>query len=114
RHASKDGELDSPLVSSHAGTSSLGALRRRATMGGGPATWRPAWSRAAALRAVRATIVMPGLFALTFKVFGSLQMALFAGFGSFATLVLVGFTGTARDKLRAHVGLAVAGSVLLM
>src|SRR5438309_1075346 len=72
------------------------------------------WSRAAALRAARATIVMPGLFALSFKVFGNLQMALFAGFGSFATLVLVNFAGTARDKLVAHTGLAVTGSLLLV
>jgi uncharacterized membrane protein YccC len=56
---------------------------------------------------------MPGLFALTLEGFGNLQMALFAGFGSFATLVLVSFAGTARDKLLAHLGLAVAGSVLL-
>ena len=78
------------------------------------ARWHPAWSRAAALRAVRTTIVMPGLFALTFRGFGNLQMALFAGFGSFATLVLVSFEGTPRDKLLAHLNLAVAGSVLLV
>jgi hypothetical protein len=78
------------------------------------AGWRPAWSRAAALRALRTTIVMPGLFALTFKGFGNLQMALFAGFGSFATLVLVSFEGTPRDKLLAHLNLATAGSVLLV
>jgi uncharacterized membrane protein YccC len=81
--------------------------------GWSPAAWRPAVSRAAALRALRTTIVMPGLFALTFKGLGNLQMALFAGFGSFATLVLVTFAGTPRDKLLAHVHLAVAGSVLL-
>jgi uncharacterized membrane protein YccC len=54
---------------------------------------------------------MPGLFALTFVVVGNLQMGLFAAFGSFATLVLTGFGGTKRDKLQAHLGLAVAGSV---
>ena len=57
---------------------------------------------------------MPTLFALSFKAFGNLQMALFAGFGSFATLVLVTFAGTWQDKLRAHAGLAVTGSVLLI
>jgi uncharacterized membrane protein YccC len=57
---------------------------------------------------------MPALFALTFKGFGNLQMALFAAFGSFATLVLVGFAGTRRDKLLAHFGLAFGGSVLLV
>jgi uncharacterized membrane protein YccC len=76
--------------------------------------WHPALVRAAALRAIRATIVMPGLFALTFKGFGNLQMALFAGFGSFATLVLVSFAGTRRDKLLAHLRLALVGSVLLI
>jgi hypothetical protein len=33
-------------------------------------------------------------------------MALFAGFGSFATLVMITFAGTWRDKLTAHAGLA--------
>jgi hypothetical protein len=68
----------------------------------------------AAMRAVRATIVVPALFALTYKGLGNLQMALFAAFGGFATLVLAGFGGTRADKLVAHVGLAVAGSVLLI
>jgi hypothetical protein len=58
--------------------------------------------------------VIPALFALTFKGFGNLQMGLFAAFGSFATLVLVGFAGTRRDKLLAHLALALAGSVLLV
>jgi hypothetical protein len=40
--------------------------------------WWPAWSRAAALRAVRAVLVIPPLFALTFEGFGNLQMTLFA------------------------------------
>jgi uncharacterized membrane protein YccC len=57
---------------------------------------------------------MPALFALTFKGFGNLQMALFAAFGSFATLVLVSFAGSAKDKLLAHLALAVAGSVLIV
>jgi uncharacterized membrane protein YccC len=65
------------------------------------------------MRAVRATIVVPGLFAFTDRVIGNLQMATFAAFGGFATLVLASFAGTRRDKLLAHVALAVAGSVLL-
>jgi uncharacterized membrane protein YccC len=65
------------------------------------------------MRAVRATIVMPTLFALTYQVIGNLQMATFAAFGSFATLVLASFGGTRRDKAIAHLGLAVAGSVVL-
>jgi uncharacterized membrane protein YccC len=72
------------------------------------------WSKPAALRAVRATIVVPGLFALAYEVIGNLQIATFAAFGGFATLVLATFGGTRRDKLIAHLGLAVVGSVLLV
>jgi uncharacterized membrane protein YccC len=77
-------------------------------------SWLPTWSRPAAIRAARATIVMPGLFVITDKVIGNLQMALFAAFGAFATLVLVSFAGTRRDKLIAHLALAAVGSVLLI
>jgi uncharacterized membrane protein YccC len=77
------------------------------------ARWLPVWSKAAAMRAVRAAIVVPGVFAFTDRVVGNLQMATFAAFGGFATLVLVSFGGTRRDKLLAHVALAMAGSVLL-
>ncbi len=76
--------------------------------------WAPVWSKPAALRALRATIVVPGLFALCSQVIGNLQMATFAAFGGFATLVLAGFAGTRRDKAVAHLGLAVVGSILLV
>jgi uncharacterized membrane protein YccC len=76
--------------------------------------WKPAWSVPAAMRAARATVVIPALFAVTFKVVGDPQMALFATFGGFATLVIAGFAGTRRDKLAAHTGLAVAGSLALI
>src|SRR5262249_47233993 len=72
------------------------------------------WSVPAALRAVRATLVVPGLFAFSYAVLGNLQVATFAAFGGFATLVLAAFGGRARDKVIAHLGLAVAGSVLLV
>jgi uncharacterized membrane protein YccC len=65
------------------------------------------------MRAVRATIVVPGLFAVTDKLFGNVQMATFAAFGGFATLVLASFGGTRRDKVIAHTGLAVGASVLV-
>ena len=71
------------------------------------------WSVPAALRAGRTTLVMPTLFAITSQVVGNPQMATFAAFGSFATLLLVAFGGGWRDKLIAHAGLALAGSVLL-
>ena len=79
-----------------------------------PGSWRAWASAAAGRRAIRAAVVMPSLFAITLEGFGNLQIALFASFGSFATLVLVTFSGTPRDKLTAHLGLAVAGSVLLV
>src|SRR5579875_2607510 len=96
---------------------------RSAASGAGPAEarpggsrwagWRPAWSAPAA-RAGRATIVVPGLFALTLKVIADPQMALFAVFGGFATLVMTSFGGTRRDKAVAHLGLATAGSIALV
>ena len=76
--------------------------------------WKPVWSVPAALRAVRATVVVPSLFALTDKVVGDPQMALFATFGGFATLVIAGFGGTRKDKLIAHTGLAITGSLALI
>jgi uncharacterized membrane protein YccC len=66
------------------------------------------------MRAVRATVVVPLLFAITDKVIGNLQMATFAAFGGFATLVLANFPGTRRDKLIGHGALALAGSVLVV
>jgi len=75
---------------------------------------RPIWSEPAALRAVRATLIVPGLFALCDVVIGNLQMATFAAFGGFATLVLAGFGGSRRDKLVAHLNLAAVGSVLIV
>jgi hypothetical protein len=65
------------------------------------------------MRAVRAMVVVCGLFAFTSKVVGNAQVATFAAFGGFATLVLASFAGTWRDKLLAHLALAIAGSVLL-
>jgi uncharacterized membrane protein YccC len=88
-------------------------LKRRGTVRAGTTPWIPIWSTSAALRAVRATIVVSGLFAFTDNVIGNLQMATFAAFGGFATLVLASFAGTRRDKLVAHAALAVTGSVLL-
>ncbi len=74
----------------------------------------PVWSRAAAMRTVRVVLVIPPLFALTYEGFGNLQMALFAAFGGFANLIFATFGGTKRDKLVAHLGLAVTGSIGLI
>lgn len=77
------------------------------------ARWTPVWSVPAALRAVRAVLVVCGVFALTDQAMGNLQIATFAAFGGFATLVLAAFGGTRREQLLAHSALAVAGSALL-
>src|SRR5260370_18154654 len=76
--------------------------------------WRVSWSVPAAVRALRATIVIPCLLALTFEVLHDEQMAVFAVFGGFGTLVLTSFGGTRRDKALAHLGLALAGSVAVV
>jgi uncharacterized membrane protein YccC len=65
------------------------------------------------LRAVRATLVVPGLFALCYEVIGNLQMATFAAFGGFGTLLFAAFNGSRRQRLTAHFLLAVAGTVLI-
>jgi uncharacterized membrane protein YccC len=76
--------------------------------------WQVSWSTSAALRAVRATIVIPALLALTYKVVGDAEMTLFAVFGGFATLVVARFGGARRDLAIAHLGLAVAGSLVIV
>jgi uncharacterized membrane protein YccC len=68
----------------------------------------------AALRAVRAVLVIPALFALTYEGIGNLQMALFTAFGGFASLVVASFGGSGRDKAVAHLGLALTGSLGLI
>src|ERR1700691_340806 len=84
-----------------------GAVRSR------PA-WLPVWSVPAAMRTLRAVLVVPSLFAVTFEGFGNLQIALFAAFGSFAHLIFASFGGTRRDKVIAHLGLAMTGSIVLI
>src|SRR5271165_5374265 len=84
-----------------------------AAKGSRPA-WMPVWSVPAALRTLRAVLVIPSLFAITYEGFGNLQMALFAAFGGFANLIFASFGGTKLDKARAHLGLAVIGSIVLI
>ena len=67
--------------------------------------WKPLWTRQAGMRALRATLVIPALFAICLKVVGDPQMTLFATFGGFATLVVASFGGTWKDKLAGHLGL---------
>jgi len=44
-------------------------------------------------------LVIPAVFALTYEGFGNLQIALFAAFGGFASLIVASFGGSRRDKL---------------
>jgi hypothetical protein len=53
---------------------------------------------------------MPSVFAFADKVIGNPQTALFAAFGSFATLVLVDFTGPMRSRFVAYLALACVGA----
>ncbi|HYB14098.1 MAG TPA: FUSC family protein [Streptosporangiaceae bacterium] len=76
--------------------------------------WLPVWSVPSALRALRAVLVIPPLFALAYEGIGNLQIALFTAFGGFATLVVASFGGSRRDKTIAHLGLAVIGSIGLI
>jgi uncharacterized membrane protein YccC len=75
---------------------------------------RVTWSRPAAIRAIRAMIIIPGLFALCLKVIDNPQMTVFATFGGFGALVLTTFGGSRKDKAIAYAGLALAGSVTLV
>jgi uncharacterized membrane protein YccC len=77
--------------------------------------WRVTWSVPAAVRAVRGTIVVNGLFALTLYVIGDdqKQMCLFATFGALTTAVFTDFGGSRRDILRAHAGLAATAGLVL-
>lgn len=68
---------------------------------------------AATRRAGRTALVMPALFALCTQVLHNPTMASFAAFGSFSMLLLVEFTGPMVQRLRAHVGLAVAWAALI-
>jgi uncharacterized membrane protein YccC len=64
-------------------------------------------------RAVRAAIVLPAVFFLADAVIAQPQTTIFAGFGSFAILVLADFGGTRRARLAGYLGLAGTGAVLI-
>jgi uncharacterized membrane protein YccC len=53
------------------------------------------------------------MFALGDKVIGNPNVATFAAFGSFAMLLLVGFTGPMRQRLQAQAALAVVGAIFI-
>jgi uncharacterized membrane protein YccC len=64
-------------------------------------------------RAGRAAIVMPGLFALGDKLLEDPVLATFAGFGSFAMLLLFDFRGPLRERLQTQGALVLAGCALI-
>ena len=103
--------MSSSAVAQSPGQTGAGAPAGSPGQQGAP--WRITWSVPAAMRAVRATIVIPCLFVLTFKVIHDQQMTLFAVFGGFATIVVTTFGGSRRDKGIAHLGLALAGSAAI-
>lgn len=77
------------------------------------ARWRRLWSRPALVRAVRAAVLVPAVFAFCLLVLRLPQVATFAAFGGFASLVLASFGGTRRDRAVAHLMLTAAGAVLI-
>lgn len=64
--------------------------------------------------AARAAIVMPAVFAFADQVIGDAQTTIFAGFGSFAMLVLAEFTGPPLIRLAAYTALASVGAFLVV
>lgn len=77
------------------------------------AWWRALWSAPAAVRAVRAAVLVPAVFAFALVVLRAPQVATFAAFGGFASLVLASFGGSRRDRAVAHLMLTAAGCVLI-
>ncbi|MEV0401124.1 FUSC family protein [Actinoallomurus sp. NPDC050550] len=63
--------------------------------------------------ALRAAIVLPIVFAVASRVIGDPQAALFASFGSFATLVFADFSGSPARRFAAYSTLAATGAVLI-
>ena len=97
-----------------AATSVAVPARRRNEIGPFLHSLVPVWSRPAAYRAARATLVIPSLFAICSRVIGNDQMALYASFGGFATLVLASFGGSRRERLVAYIALTAAASLLIV
>jgi hypothetical protein len=75
---------------------------------------KPTWSVPAAMRAARATVVIPSLFAITLQGRRGPADGAVRDVRRVRDAVIANFGGTWRDKLTAHVGLAVAGSLALI
>jgi uncharacterized membrane protein YccC len=68
---------------------------------------------AALKSAVRAAIVMPGVFAFADNVIEQPQTSIFAAFGTFAMLVLTEFGGPPRTRFLAYLGLGCVGAAFI-
>ena len=106
--------LKVPAPSSPPTASGKAAATRRPVATRARRAWSRAWSTDAGLRALRTALVVPAVFALADQVAGNRQMATFAAFGGFATLVMSSFGGTRRNKAVGHLGLALTGTVLVV
>ncbi|MFD2762754.1 FUSC family protein [Micromonospora eburnea] len=69
--------------------------------------------RSAPRAAVRAAVVLPGLFAVGRYVVGNESFATFAIFGGFALLIMSDFGGTRRERIRSYLVGTAAGAVLV-
>jgi len=69
--------------------------------------------RVALKGALRTALVLPPLFVLCDVILGNKQGALFTAFGTIGFLVFSDFTGPPRQRLRANLGLALTGFVLI-
>jgi uncharacterized membrane protein YccC len=69
--------------------------------------------RLAIKRSVRAAVVVPAVFGLTYELFSNPQISLFGAFGSFALLLLVDFPGRPRTRFLSYLSLVVAGSCFI-
>lgn len=60
-------------------------------------------------RALRAAIVIPGVFAIGTQLLGSATIGLFASIGSVSMLLFVDFGGSIRQRAQSQAGLVIAG-----
>ena len=64
-------------------------------------------------RALRAAVLVPGVFALADFGIGNPQTTLFSVFGAFALLLFADFGGRRSTRFRSYLGLFLAGAVLI-
>ncbi len=84
----------------------------------GAASWLRHWEERdpelrATKRALRAAVLVPGIFALADFGIGNSQTTLFAVFGAFALLLFADFGGPRSTRFRSYLGLFLIGAVLV-